>query len=340
MKILDSALKRFFKNKVGKYGFFLLISLFILSLCAPFLANENPLFISYKGRAYFPIFNTYLESDFDGALPTKADYQDKALLKNIQSNGFIIFAPLSFGQNSIDIQSATPFPSAPSLRHPLGTDDMGRDILARSLYGLRLSLIFGFLLAFTASFIGIFFGSIQGYFGGKTDLYFQRFLEIWTSLPQLFILIILSSLIVPSFWSLFFILLCFSWTTLIGVVRAEFLKVRNFDYIKYAQSLGVPPFQIMFRHLLPNALVSVFSFFPFILAGSIVSLTSLNFLGFGLPPDTASLGDLIRQGKENIYAPWIGLTVILLLSFVLCLLIFIGQALRDAFDPKNKESVK
>lgn len=309
----------------------------MLSLLAELIANDHPLLLKYKGEFYFPLMKTYTEQTFGGDFPTPADYRDPYIAENINRHGYMIFPIFPFSFNTIDYDLDTPTPSRPTRRHWLGTDDEGRDILARILYGLRISVIFAFLLTSASSLIGIFAGAVQGYFGGKTDLIFQRLIEVWESLPQLFILIIVASMFVPGFWSLLLIMLLFTWISLTGVVRAEFLRTRNFEFVKAAKALGVSDLRIMFRHILPNAVVATITFIPFILSEAIVALTALDFLGLGLPADYPSLGDLVRQGKDNLQAPWIGISIFIILSGLLTLLIFIGEGVRDAFDArKNK----
>lgn len=310
--------------------------LFFLSMIAPLIANDKPLFVWYKGKVYFPVLTDYTDAFFGGTLPTYADYKDPYTIQEINKNGFMIMPVIKFSYDTINYDLQTPAPSKPSYQNILGTDDQARDVFSRLLYGLRISFLFGILLTLISSVIGILAGAVQGYFGGKTDLFFQRFLEVWGSMPQLFILIIVSSLLKPGFWTLLCILCLFNWTSLVGVVRAEFLRSRNLDYVKAAKVLGVGHFRIIYRHILPNALVSAITYIPFILSGSIVALTALDFLGFGLPPGEPSLGDLIRQGKENLSAPWLGLTAFVVLSLLLSCLIFIGEGVRDAFDPKKE----
>ena len=273
--------------------------------------------------------------EFGGDFPTPADYKDEFISDNIRSNGWLIMPVIPFSFNTVDFELKTPTPSAPSFRHWLGTDDEGRDILARLLYGVRLSVVFAFILTFISSLIGIFAGAVQGYFGGKIDIIMQRFIEIWDSLPQLFILIIVASLFVPSFWTLLVILLFFSWTALTGMVRAEFMRTRNFEFVKAARALGVGNWRIIYRHILPNALVAAITFIPFLISEAVVSLTALDFLGLGLSQYYPSLGDLVRQGKDNLQAPWIGISVFMVLSILLTLLIFIGEGVRDALDSRK-----
>lgn len=325
----------FKQNKRAKISALLFILIFIVSVFSELIANDKPLLLKYKGNFYFPIAITYTDKFFGGDFPTPADYQDKYITENIKNNGWMLMPPIPFSYNTVDYEISTPVPSAPDKHHLLGTDDEGRDIAARILYGIRLSVLFAFLLTLFSSVIGIAIGAIQGYFGGKTDLILQRFIEIWESLPQLFILIIVASVFLPTFWTILLILMLFSWTSLTSMVRAEFLRTRNFEYVAAAKALGVGNFRIIFRHILPNALVTSVTFIPFILSEAIVALTSLDFLGLGLSGDYPSLGDLVRQGKDNLQAPWIGITIFIVLSGLLTLLIFIGEGVRDAFDTRK-----
>ncbi len=307
----------------------------VISFCSEFIANDRPLIVSYKGEIYFPVFKTYTDADFGGDFPTPADYKDEFIVRNINNNGWMIMPPVPFSFNTVDFLMKEPTPAAPSRFHWLGTDDEGRDILARILYGIRLSVLFAFILTFVSSLIGIAAGAVQGYFGGKVDIIMQRFIEIWDSLPQLFILIIVASLFVPGFWTLLIILLFFSWTSLTGMVRAEFMRTRNFEFVKAARVLGVSNWRIIYRHILPNALVAVVTFVPFLVSEAVVSLTALDFLGLGLSHDYPSLGDLVRQGKDNLQAPWIGISAFVVLSTLLTLLIFIGEGVRDVLDTRK-----
>lgn len=325
----------FWRNKRAGVSFILLLGIFILSLCAELIANDKPLAIIYKGEWYFPAFKAYTEQTFGGDFPTEPNYKDEIIAQNISQNGKALFPLIPYSFNTIDYNLERPTPSSPDKHHWLGTDDEGRDILSRILYGIRLSIIFSVILTAATSIIGIIVGAVQGYFGGKTDIIIQRFLEIWESLPQLFILIIIASVFAPGFWTLLVIMLAFGWTSLVGVVRAEFLRTRNFEFVKAAKALGVGNFRIMFKHILPNALVASITFIPFIMSESIVALTALDFLGLGLPQDYPSLGDLIRQGKDNLQAPWIGLSIFVVLSALLTMLIFIGEGIRDAFDARK-----
>lgn len=325
----------FKKNKRAYCSFLLLIFIFVLSLFSELISDDKPLIVKYKNELYFPVFHNYSDEFWGGDFPTAANYSDSLIQNNIKQNGWLIMPPIPYSFNTVDYYLDSATPSAPSKKHWLGTDEEGRDVLARILYGIRLSLIFALVLTFISSAIGIFVGAVQGYFGGKTDIILQRFIEIWDSLPQLFILIIIASVFLPTFLSLLVILLLFSWTGLTGMVRAEFLRLRNFEYVKAAQVLGVGNFRIMFRHILPNALVTSITFIPFIMAEAITSLSALDFLGLGLSQDYPSLGDLVRQGKDNLQAPWIGVSIFVVLSGLLSMLIFIGEGVRDVFDTRK-----
>ena len=310
--------------------------IFILSLFSELIANDKPLLLKYKGHYYFPIVQTLTDKFLGGDFETPADYKDPLIKENIKNNGFMIMPLIKFSYNTVDYELNTPTPSRPDKIHLLGTDDEGRDIVARILYGIRLSVVFAFILTLFSSALGIFIGAVQGYFGGKIDIMFQRFIEIWDSLPQLFILIIVASLFIPTFWTILIILMLFSWTSLTSMVRAEFLRTRNFEYVKAAKALGVSNFRIILKHILPNALVTSLTFIPFILSESIVALTSLDFLGLGLSNEYPSLGDLVRQGKDNLQAPWIGITIFIVLAGLLTMLIFIGEGVRDSFDARKQ----
>ncbi|MCH9267864.1 ABC transporter permease [Pantoea ananatis] len=327
--------QRFRHHRRGYWSLWIFLSVFMLSLCAEFIANDKPLLVHYQQRWYAPLFFNYSESDYGGPFATAADYQDPWLQQRIENHGWALWAPIRFGANSINFASKVPFPSPPSRQNWLGTDANGGDVMARLLYGLRISLLFGVLLTLFSSVIGIVIGAIQGYFGGKVDLIGQRLIEVWSGMPSLFLLILLSSVIQPSFWWLLLVTVLFGWMSLVSVVRAEFLRTRNFDYIRAAQALGVSDGRIMLRHILPNAMVATLTFLPFILCGSITTLTSLDFLGFGLPIGSPSLGELLLQGKNNLQAPWLGLSGFFTLAILLSLLIFIGEAVRDAFDPSK-----
>ncbi len=333
--VIKNKISAFKQNKRAFIALILFVVIFIISLFSEFIANDRPLMVKYKEKLYFPVFADYTDEFFGGDFPTPADYKDPIIISNIEQNGWMIMPIIPFSYNTVDYEIDAPAPTRPDKTHWLGTDDEGRDIVARILYGIRLSVIFAFILTFVSSVIGITIGAIQGYFGGKTDIVMQRFIEIWESLPQLFILIIIASVFMPTFWSLLIILMFFSWTSLTSMVRAEFLRTRNFEYVKAAKALGVSDFRIMFKHILPNALVTSITFIPFILSESIVALTSLDFLGLGLSSEYPSLGDLVRQGKDNLQAPWIGVTIFIVLSSLLSILIFIGEGVRDVFDTRK-----
>ena len=327
---------KYIKNKRGRAAFCLMAVMLFLSLIAEFIANDKPVLMKYQGEYLFPIFKVYTDARFGGDFPTEANYKDEFIRKNIEAEGYMIMPLIPFSYNTVDYELNEPFPAAPSKRHWLGTDEEGRDIVARLLYGIRLSFAFAMLLTLLSSLIGVFVGAVQGYFGGKTDIILQRIIEIWDSMPQMFILIIVASVFMPTFWTLLFILLLFSWTELTGMVRAEFLRARNFEYVKAAKAIGVGNFRIILRHILPNALVTTVTFVPFILAGAIVALTALDFLGLGLGHEYPSLGDLVRQGKDNLQTPWIGLSIFFVLSILLTALIFIGEGVRDAMDKRRR----
>lgn len=307
----------------------------LTALGAEGIANDKPLLIWYKGGLYAPVAVMYPETTFGGEFETETDYRDPYVKELIDAQGWMIWPLIPFSYDTINYQLKTPAPSAPTFENWLGTDDQGRDVLARLIYGFRLSILFGLLLTVLSSIVGISMGAIQGYFGGKTDLILQRVIEIWGSLPSLYILIIFAAMFVPGFWTLLIILLLFSWVQLVDVVRAEFLRARNFDYVRAAKAMGVTDPVIMVRHVLPNAMVATLSMLPFVLTGSITALTSLDFLGLGLPPGSPSLGELLSQGKNNLSAPWLGITAFVTLAFMLTLLTFIGEAVRDAFDPRK-----
>jgi microcin C transport system permease protein len=351
--------QNFKTNRRGYWSLWLFLVLFFVTLFAEFIANDKPLFVSFAGKSYFPVIFTYPETTFGGDFETAADYRDPYLQKLIaDKGGFMIWPPIRYSYSTHNLDLPTPAPSPPTwmLTEPqcksvverkglkscsdleynwLGTDDQGRDVLARLIYGFRISVLFGLILTAFSSIVGVAAGAVQGYFGGWTDLLFQRFIEIWTSVPELYLLLIISSVLVPGFFVLLGILLLFSWVRLVGLVRAEFLRGRNFEYIQAARALGVSNAVIMFRHLLPNAMVATLTFLPFIMSSSVMTLTALDFLGFGLPPGSPSLGELLSQGKANVQAPWLGLTGFFTVALMLSLLIFVGEAVRDAFDPRK-----
>lgn len=323
-------------NRRGYVALWIFLALFTLSLFAEFIANDKPLLISHRGEIYMPIFSVYAETEFGGDFATEADYRDPFVAGLIEdAGGWMLWPPLRYSYDTINLNLDQPAPAPPSRENLLGTDDQGRDVLARLIYGFRISVLFGLTLTILSSAIGILAGAVQGYFGGWTDLLLQRFIEIWTSIPTLYLLIIVAAVIEPTFWILLGILLLFSWVSLVGVVRAEFLRARNFEYVEAARALGLSSGRIMFRHVLPNAVVATLTLVPFILNASITTLTSLDFLGFGLPPGSASLGELLAQGKNNLQAPWLGLAGFFVIALMLSLLIFIGEAVRDAFDPRK-----
>jgi microcin C transport system permease protein len=328
-------LLNFRANRRGFWSLWIFAALFGVSLVAEMVANDRPLMVKFDGRLYFPIVKTYPETTFGGVFPTEAVYRDPAVAAMIRENGWLLWPPIPFRYDTINYELPVPAPAPPSRVNWLGTDDQGRDLAARLIYGFRISVLFGLTLTLLSSVIGVVAGAVQGYFGGLTDLLFQRVIEIWSGLPVLYLLIILASIVEPTFGWLLGLMLLFSWMSLVGVVRAEFLRARNFDYVRAARALGVPNGVIMFRHVLPNAMVAALTFVPFSLSGSITTLTSLDFLGFGLPPGSPSLGEILAQGKANLQAPWLGITGFVVLAAMLSLLVFIGEAVRDAFDPRK-----
>ncbi|MDE5603829.1 MAG: ABC transporter permease [Helicobacter sp.] len=325
----------FRQNKRAYVSLWIFGILCILSFGAEFIVNDKPLFVYYKGESYFPIFKVYPETTFGGDFLSEANYRDSYVQDLIKQEGFMIMPLIPYSYDSVIYSLSSPPPTPPDSKNYLGTDDLGRDVVARLLYGLKTSILFGLILTTLSSIIGFIVGAISGYYGGKIDLLGQRFIEIWSGMPILFILIILSSLLEPNFWTILCVVLFFSWVTLVPFVRAEFLKARNLEYVKAAKVLGAKDFRIIFWHIMPNALVAVVTFIPFILSGSIVTLASLDFLGLGLPPPSASLGEILSQGKNNLNAPWLGLSGFFVLSFLLCLLVFIGEGLRDSLRESN-----
>jgi len=333
--LMRRRLANFRANSRGYWSMWFFLVLFVASLFAEFIANDRPLIVSYDGHFMFPIIRDYTETELGGDLPIDADFRDPEVAARIEAKGWMLWPLIPFDYRAINFHLPSPAPSPPSAVNWLGTDDQGRDVFARLIYGFRISVLFGLVLTVLSSIIGVAAGAIQGYYGGLTDLAAQRFLEIWSGLPVLYLLIILSSIIQPNFWWLLGIMLLFSWMSLVDLVRAEFLRARNFDYVRAAKALGVSNPVIIWRHVLPNAMVATLTFLPFILNGSITTLTSLDFLGFGLPPGSPSLGELLSEGKSNLQAPWLGLTAFFTLGLMLSLLIFIGEAVRDAFDPRK-----
>ena len=328
-------LSNFRANKRGYYSALVFCVLFLISIFAEFIANDKPIIVIFENKMYFPVFQNISEVYYGGEFETEADYKDPYVKNLINKKGYFFMPLIEYSYDTINYDLKVPSPSPPSFENFLGTDDQGRDVLARLIYGFRISVFFGLILTILSSFLGIVVGGIQGFYGGKVDLFGQRFIEIWSGLPVLYLLIIISSFIEPSFWILLFIMLLFSWMSLEGVVRAEFLRARNLEYVKAAKALGVTNVKLMFKHVLPNAMVATLTLMPFILSGSIATLTSLDFLGFGLPPGSPSLGEMVAQGKANLQAPWLGLSAFFTLSIQLSLLVFIGEAVRDAFDPRK-----
>jgi microcin C transport system permease protein len=329
-------LANFKANKRAYWSLVLFVALFVVTLFAELIANDKPLLIRYDGAFFVPVLTTYYEQDIiEDGFPTEPDYREDFFVETIQEKGWMVWPLIPFSYDTVVKGLPGPSPYPPTAANWLGTDDQSRDVLARVIYGFRISVLFGLCLTFLSSVIGVLAGAVQGYFGGWTDLLFQRFIEIWTSMPTLFLLIILASVVTPSFGWLLLLLLLFSWTALVGVVRAEFLKARNYDFVRAARALGVGPVTIMIRHVLPNAMVATLTFMPFILVGAITALTSLDFLGFGLPAGSPSLGELLNQGKNNLQAPWLGISGFLVMAVMLSLLVFIGEGVRDAFDPRK-----
>lgn len=322
-------------NRRARVSLWLFAVLFVVSLVAELIANDRPIVMQYLGEWYVPVLVDYPDTEFGGFLPSPADYRDPFIRDEIMANGWMLWPPIPFSYETLDMALDHPAPSPPTARHLLGTDDQGRDVLARVIYGFRLSVIFALVLTAGSLVLGVLAGGIQGYFGGKVDLIGQRITEIWSGLPMLFLLIILASLVEPNLWWLLGIMLLFSWLGLVDVVRAEFLRARNLEYVRAARAMGLPSRLIMWRHVLPNAMVATLTFIPFLFTGAITTLTALDFLGFGLPPGSPSLGELVAQGKNNLQAPWLGITAFVTLSVMLSLLVFIGEGLRDAFDPRH-----
>jgi microcin C transport system permease protein len=328
-------LANFRANRRGHASLWIFAALFVLTLFAELIANDRPLLVRYDGSFFVPVLVDYPETTFGGFFPTTTDYHDPEVQDLIREKGWMVWPAIPFRYDTVVKNLPVPAPAPPSWTNLLGTDDQARDVLARVIYGFRVSILFGFTLTIVSSIIGVAAGAVQGYYGGWVDLGFQRFIEIWSGLPTLYLLIILASIITPTFWVLLIFLLLFSWMGLVGVVRAEFLRGRNFDYVRAAKAMGMSDARLMAVHILPNAMVATLTFMPFILAGSVTVLTSLDFLGFGLPPGSPSLGELLSQGKNNLQAPWLGITGFVVLAVQLTLLTFIGEAVRDAFDPRK-----
>lgn len=328
--------QNFKAHRRGYWSLWLFLILFGLSLFAEWLANDRPLLVWHQQTLYVPVAKDYPETAFGGVFETPADYRDPYVVDLIERDGWILRPPIPFNYQTINYNLPVPAPAPPSAINPLGTDDQGRDVLARIIYGFRISVLFALTLTLISTVVGVIVGALQGFYGGRVDLYGQRFMEVWSSLPTLYLLIILASIVEPNFWWLLGIMLLFSWMSLVNLVRTEFLRGRNLEYVRAARALGLSDRRIMFRHILPNAMVSTLTYLPFILTGAISTLTSLDFLGFGLPPGSPSLGELVAQGKANLQAPWLGFTAFITLSVMLTLLVFIGEAARDAFDPRKQ----
>ncbi len=329
-------LANFRAHKRGYWSMWIFVVLFVFTLFAEFIANDRPLLVWYDGGLYVPVLKDYPERTFGGDLPSNTDWSEPFIQDEVRKKGWMVWPLIPYSYRTQVKNLTRPAPTPPSWQNWLGTDYQARDVLARVIYGFRISVLFGLVLTIASSIVGVLAGAVQGYFGGRVDLYFQRFMEIWDSVPVLYLLIILSAFIQPDFWWLLGIMLLFSWMGLVGVVRAEFLRARNFDYVRAARAMGASSWSIMFKHILPNALVATISFMPFITSGSIGSLTALDYLGFGLPPGSASLGELAKQGKEfAVIAPWIGVTAFAIVAIMLSLLVFVGEAVRDAFDPRK-----
>ncbi|MBL6945089.1 MAG: ABC transporter permease [Rhodospirillales bacterium] len=333
--VTERRLVNFRANARGFWSLWIFLFLFFACLFAEGVANDKPLLVQFEGDTFVPFLVAYPETDFGGFLETETEYRDPEVIEMIEEAGWIVWPLIPYSYDSVTFDSDEPAPAAPSAKHWLGTDDQGRDVVARMIYGFRISVLFGLVLTLLSSVVGVAAGAVQGYFGGLIDLIFQRFIEMWSGLPVLYLLIILASVVEPNFWWLLGLMLLFSWMALVGVVRAEFLRARNLDYVRAARALGVSNAKIMFKHILPNAMVATLTFLPFILSGAITTLTALDFLGFGLPPGSASLGELLNQGKNNLQAPWLGLTAFFVLAVMLSLLIFIGEGVRDALDPRK-----
>ena len=329
-------LANFRANRRAFWSLWIFVGLFVLSLFADLLANDKPLAVRYQGETYFPMLTFYPETAFGGDYETEADFTDPYLVEIVEEegDGWVLMPPIPYSFDTI-VYGVKPHPSPPTWNNWLGTDDQGRDVTARLIHGFRISVLFGLLLTLVASVVGVIAGAVQGYFGGWVDLIFQRVIEIWSSIPFLYLVIIIAAVITPGFWMLLGLMALFSWTALVGVVRAEFLRARNFEYVQAARALGVSNGKIMFRHLLPNAMVATLTMLPFVLTGAISGLAQLDFLGFGLPPGSPSLGELTLQGQTNPQSPWLGITAFLTFAVMLSLLVFVFEGIRDAFDPRK-----
>jgi|TARA_B110000967_G_C18878699_1_gene559773 microcin C transport system permease protein len=325
----------FKRNRRGYISSVFFMVLFFISLFAELIANDKPLMVWFDGAVYSPALFEYTETAFGGEFETEADYRDEFVAELIEEKGWMIWPLIPFSYDTVNLDLPVPAPAPPSAVNWLGTDDQGRDVLARTIYGFRISVLFGLTLTLVSAVVGVSVGAFQGFYGGLLDLLGQRFMEIWGGMPMLYLLIIMASVITPNFWWLLGLMLLFSWMGFVGVVRAEFLKARNLDFVRAAKALGVSNLKIIYKHILPNAMVATVTFMPFTLAGSITTLTALDFLGFGLPIGSPSLGELLNQGKANLTAPWLGITGFVVIATMLSLLVFMGEAVRDAFDPRK-----
>jgi microcin C transport system permease protein len=337
--VTQRRLQNFRRNRRGYWSLWIFSLQFVVSMFAELVANDSPLLVVFDGGLYWSAFVSYPETEFGGEFQTEADYRDEFVVELIENKGWMLWPPIRFSHDTINYELSVPAPAPPNADNWLGTDDQGRDVLARLIYGFRISVLFGLVLTLLSATIGISVGALQGFYGGLIDLVGQRFIEIWSGMPILFLLIIVASVITPNFWWLLGLMLLFSWMGFVGVVRAEFLRARNLDFVKAARALGIPDPTLIWRHVLPNAMVATITFMPFTLSGSITTLTALDFLGFGLPPGSASLGELLNQGKANLQAPWLGISGFVVIAVMLSLLVFVGEAVRDAFDPRKVYSV-
>jgi microcin C transport system permease protein len=327
--------QNFRSNRRGWWSLWIFLAIFFASFFAELIANDKPIVLSYKNELHFPMLYVYPETKFGGDFETEAEYRDPFVEEQILEEGWMVWPPIRYSYDTINLDLPVPAPAPPSAENLLGTDDQGRDVVARLIYGFRISVLFGLMLTIVSSIIGVIAGAVQGYYGGWVDLSFQRFMEIWSGIPTIYLLIIMASIIEPSFWILLALMALVSWMSLVGLVRAEFLRARNLEYVRAARALGVSDKVIMFKHIFPNAMVATLTMLPFILNGSITTLTALDFMGFGLPPGSASLGELLAQGKANLQAPWLGISGFMVIAVMLTLLIFVGEAVRDAFDPRK-----
>ena len=333
--ITERRIANFVRNRRGYWSLWIFLFLFTICMFAELVANDRPLLVAFDGKLYWTTFISYPETAFGGEFETQADYRDEFVLELIEEKGWVLWPLVRFSHDTINYELPVPAPAPPSGENWLGTDDQGRDVLARLIYGFRISVLFGLVLTLLSAMVGISVGAVQGFYGGLIDLIGQRVIEIWSGMPTLYLLIIVASVITPNFWWLLGLMLLFTWMGFVGVVRAEFLRARNLDFVRAARALGIPDRTLIWRHVLPNAMVATITFMPFTLSGSITTLTALDFLGFGLPPGSPSLGELLNQGKANLQAPWLGISGFVVIAAMLSLLVFIGEAVRDAFDPRK-----